>query len=81
MEKKSKAEKAIESAVEAFAKYQKDAEERFQRYEEERWRKEIELENRRRQEDRNHEIQMMTMLGHMLQGRRNYSEPHTGDEY
>ena len=61
-QKKSKAEKTIEKAMDTFITYQRTADEQYRKYEEERWQKEMELEERRRQEDRNHEITMMQML-------------------
>ena len=68
-EKKSKVEKAIEKTINVFMKSQADAEERFQKREEERWKKEMELEEKQRREDRQHQLQMMQMLGQMIQGR------------
>ena len=56
----------MERAMEAFTKNQREAEERFQRHEEECWQKEVELEEKRRRED--HEMRMMQMLGQMFQG-------------
>ena len=64
-EKKSKAEKTIESAMNLFIKYQTEAEKR----DEERWKKEMELEEKRRKEDQQHELRVMQMLGQMLQHR------------
>ena len=60
--KKSKAEKTIEKAINTFITYHRTANEQYRKDEEERWQKEMELEERRRQEDRNHEITMMQML-------------------
>ncbi len=71
--RKTKGQVALEQTVEAFVKHQKEAEERFHKYEEERWKKETELEDRRRREDREHELQMMAMLAHMVQGRSAYT--------
>lgn len=67
MEKKGRAEKAIERSIESFMSYQVEAEKRFQKYEDERWKREVELEEKRRQEDRDHEMRMMYMLGQMFQ--------------
>ena len=58
----------MEKAIEAFTQYQKEAEERFERREEEHWKRDTELEEKRRQEDREHEMRMMQMLGQMFQG-------------
>ena len=68
-EKKSKVEKAMEKTLDMFMKSQADAKERFQMREDERWKKEMELEERQRREDRQHQLQMMQMLGQMLQSR------------
>ena len=48
VEKKSKAEKAIERAVISFMKYQSEMDEQFQKAEEERWKRETELEEKLR---------------------------------
>ena len=62
----------MESTMSAFIKYQAEAEKR----EEERWRKEMELEETRRREDQQHELRMMQMLGQMLQ-HRSYPQPNS----
>ena len=72
-EKQTKGEKAVEKAIESFTTYQREAEGRFQRYEDERWKKELEVEETRRKEDREHEMRMMAMLGQMFQGRHSSS--------
>ena len=46
--KKSKTEGAMEKATESFLKYQQAAEERFMKWEEEQWKRESEMEERRR---------------------------------
>ena len=56
----------MEKAVESFIKHQKEAEERFQRWEEERWDKETELQEKQRKEQREHEIKLFQMLGQMI---------------
>ena len=68
LQKKSKAEKAIDKAMESFIVYQREADEQYQKYEEERWQKDIELEEKRRREDREHDVRIMQMLGSMFQG-------------
>lgn len=55
-DKKSKVEKTMESTLNAFLKYQAEAEEKR---EEERWKKEMELEEKRRKE---HELRIMQMI-------------------
>ena len=64
--KKTKAERAMEKATESFLQYQQAAEERFMKWEEERW-KEMELEERQRKEDRDHEMRMFEVLGRLMQ--------------
>ena len=59
----------MEKTMDVFLKSQVEAEERFQKREEERWKKEMELEERQRREDRQHQLQMMQMLGQMMQSR------------
>ena len=71
IEKKSRAEKNIDRAIDAFIAYQSEAEERFQKQEEERWKKEMELEEKRRKEDREHELRMLQMMGQIFH--RDYS--------
>ena len=41
----------MEITIESFLKYQREAEERYQKYEDEQWKKEIEIEEKRRQEE------------------------------
>lgn len=53
----------------SFAKFQAEADEKYEKREEERWKKEMELEERRRKEDQQDEIHMMQMLGQLLQHR------------
>ena len=65
---KSRAERAMESTMNAFIKYQPEAEKR----EELRWKKELELEEKRRREDQQHELWVMQMIGQMLQQQRSY---------
>ena len=71
-----RAEKGIEKAVEAFMKYQMEAEERHKKYEDERWEKEVELEEKWREDNQQHERKMMGMLASMLQSSpQNYPRP------
>lgn len=46
----------MERAIESFTKYQSEAEEKFRIWEEERWEKEMEMEEKRCGEDREHEM-------------------------
>jgi hypothetical protein len=66
----------MESTMNAFMKYQLEAEKR----DEERWRKEMELEEKRRKEDQQHELHMMQILGQMLQ-HRSYPPPSSPYDY
>ena len=72
-------ERGMEKAMEAFMQYQKEAEERFWRHEEERWEKERELEDHRRQDDQRHELRMLQMLEQMMQP-QHYPVPYTDYE-
>ena len=71
--------------MDSFLSYQREAEERHQKYEEEHWRKQTEFEEKRRQEDHQHGMRMMTLLGQMLQGQgqssnyRDYSRQYEFD--
>ena len=67
-EEKSKAEKAMKSTMNAFIKYQLKAD----KIDKECWKKEAELEEKRRREDQQHELCVMQMLGQMLQQQRSY---------
>ena len=60
--RKSKAERAMDSALERFDEMQTAAERRFKEWEDERWKKENEIEERRRREDREHERLLMQMM-------------------
>lgn len=53
----------MERAIESFVKYQSEAEEKFRKWED-RW-EEMEMEEKRRREDREHEIRLFQMLGQM----------------
>ena len=59
----------MEKAVATFMKYQGEMEERFQKAEEERWKREAEMEEKRRQDERQHELQLFQMLGQMISTR------------
>ena len=59
----------MEKSMDVFMKYQLAAEERFQKREEEKWKKEMELEEKQRREDRQHQLQMMQIHGEMIQSR------------
>ena len=54
--------------MDSFMAYQRDADEQFQEHEEECRQKDIELEEKRRREDREHDIRMLHMLGSIFQG-------------
>ena len=60
--------------MDAFLKYQLEADEQFKKYEEERWKKEVELEEKRRQEYQQHEMRMMGMIARMFQGTGMFDE-------
>ena len=54
-------------------KYQRESEERFFKWEEERLKKEYEMEKVRRKEERDHEVRVLQMIGQMQQS--NYTYP------
>ncbi len=66
----------MEKAIDSFVKYHCEAEERFQRYEEKRWKKETGFEEKSRREDREHEMRMIQMLGQMFQRDSYHSHSH-----
>ena len=60
--KKTKAERAIEGIMSDFRKMQEEADQKFREWEDERWKREMEVEERRRREDREHELLLMQMM-------------------
>ena len=64
--KKSKTEKAMEKQLETFLGYQREAEERFDKREEERWERERKLAETRRKEEQTHQLNMIQMLGQLI---------------
>lgn len=54
---------AMDKAFENFMTFQRESEDKFMKVEEERWKREMEYEDRRR-EDREHEMRMMQMFMH-----------------
>ena len=52
----------MEKAMEAFMTYLHDADEKYQKYDEDRWKKDMELEEKRRHEYREHDIRVMRIL-------------------
>ncbi len=69
----------MEKATEAFLTHQEETEDRFRKQEEERWKKETEIEDKRRSEDRAHEIRMLEMMAQAFQGRP--SDDYLSNEY
>ena len=55
--------------MEVFLNYQEQAEERFHKQEEERWKKECEMEEKRREADKVHELQVIQLMLQTLQNR------------
>ena len=64
--KRSRSEMFLSSALEAISKQQELADARFFKMEEERFHKELEIEEKRRREEMQHEINMMQMMGNIL---------------
>ena len=60
--RKTKAETALTEVLATFKTMQEESGEWFRAWEEERWRKETELEERRRREERAHELQVLQLL-------------------
>ena len=58
----------MEKAMDSFMTHQHDADEQYQKHEEDRWQRDVELEEKRRREDREHDIRVMQVLGEMFQG-------------
>jgi uncharacterized protein YciW len=52
----------MDKAVGSFIAYQKELEEIYQKWEEEHWEKETELQEKERKEQREHEIRLFQML-------------------
>ena len=70
----------MERAFESFMKYQVEADERFQKQEEERWSRQVELEEKRQRKNREHELRMIQMLAQGFQ-RGSYYDYSTGGGY
>ena len=62
----------MDRAIESFVNYQKDTEERIQKWEDERWKKEVELDEKRLKENREHEVALFQMMEQMLKPRDSY---------
>ena len=52
--------------LDSFAKYQKEGEERYRKCEEVQWEKQVELEEKRRHEEMEHE-EMLMQIAHIFQ--------------
>lgn len=63
--------------METFLQHQHKADVEFQKREEERWRREQEIEDKRREEDKQHELNMLRVLLQAFQGGvpHNYGGP------
>ena len=61
--------------MESFIRHQAEAEERYQTWEEDRWTKETELDDKRRKEDREHELRLFNLLGQMINPANKYPPP------
>ena len=55
----------MDRTIEGFIKYQSEADEKYRKWEEERWKKEAELDEKRRKEEREHEMRLFQMLAQM----------------
>ena len=64
--KRSRSEMQLSNALTMTKEHQKEADERFFKMEEARNREELEIEEKRRREDRAHEIYMMQMMRNMF---------------
>ena len=51
----------MEKAMDSFMTHQRDADKQYQKHEEDRWQRDVELEEKRRREDREHDIRVMQM--------------------
>ena len=70
----------MEKAAESFAKIQQKAEERFFQHEEEQWKKEVELQEKRQREAREHELRIMQILANTCR-RNNYYDFDEDSQY
>ena len=61
-DKKIRAENGMESNG-FFLKYQMEADEQYAKQDEERWQKKMEFKENRRQQNQEHELRMMELLG------------------
>ena len=69
----------MENVMKQFREIQTEAEERFREWEEMRWQRECEIEEKRRKEDREHERLMLQMiLQHGQQPHQTSQPPYSG---
>lgn len=71
----------MEKAIESFMKYQREAEERYQKWEEQCWQKETELEEKQLQEEQQHEMRLLQMLGSIIKPRESYHTDYNLSSY
>ena len=68
--------------TDTFLKYQLEVEESYKQYENERWEKEVELEEKKRQDYQEHEMRMLGVLARMFQpSHRNYTGAYNFDDH
>ena len=80
-DKRRKGEKVMERAIESFIKYQNESEKSYRKWEEERWEKELEVDEKRRKENQEHEIRLFQMLGQMVKPRESFPASPYNFEY
>ena len=72
-EKVELTEKVMESTMKKFCEYQKESEERFMKWEEERMKMMLEEEKKQREEDRRHEVHLFSLIGNLFSQHKNVS--------
>ena len=67
----------MDKTIGAFFQFQAEAQERFEKQEEERVKREMELEERHRREDKEHQERMIMLIGQMLKGQDHCYSSHS----
>ena len=68
-------EQIMESTMKKFCEYQKESEERYMKWEEERMKSLLEDEKQRREEERRHDVQLFAMLGDLFKQSQTTTAP------
>ena len=65
----------------SYTSDQSEAEERFIKAEDERWKREVELDEKRRKEDREHELRVLQIIGQSFTNYNQYPHEQQYEDY